>query len=375
VRPVGLGARWNEFKRANGNWVLAGWRARQRHGRGNLNRIVTFALSALVFLNASACRRNRFPWRRYFIGHGHVTKIVSVHHKASAELAPMGASAQESANDQGDLSTPEMDWYPWIKYSSSGRPKAQSALKQRFPEPPGYQRIAVNPETLGEWLRHLPIAAPGTVVNDANGKAAIVTLAGFVAAVVAIDMHAEESADALLRLHAEWRFSKGDRESISYASNSGRMMPFARWIGGERIVLKKQDWDWAVKAAPLSNPTYMDLRNFLDAAYQWTDPSALAIQGKVLDATDVAPGDYFVHAGKDPTLVIVLDVAKNSAGEPALLLAHVASPHQYMYVMRASKQSAWFTPRANQEIAAPGLKPFVWREHHRLPKAMIGKPF
>ncbi len=310
------------------------------------------------------------------MGHGHVTRTANVHRKALTEVAvPAGALAQESPNEQGDLSTPEMDWYPWIKYSPSGRPKAQSALKQRFPEPQGYQRIAVNPETLGEWLRNLPIAAPGTVVNDVNGKAAIVTLAGFVAAVVAIDMHAEESADALLRLHAEWRFSKGDRESISYASNSGRVMPFSRWIGGERIVLKKQDWDWAVKVAPLSNPTYMDLRNFLDAAYQWTDPRALAIQGRVLDATDVAPGDYFVHAGKDPTLVIVLDVAKNSAGEPAMLLGHVASPHQSLYVMRASKESAWFVPRASQEIAAPGLKPFVWKEHHRLPKAMIGKPF
>jgi hypothetical protein len=268
-----------------------------------------------------------------------------------------------------------MDWYPWIKNSPTGRPKAQSALKQRFPEPVGYQRIAVNPETLGEWLRFLPIAAPGTVVTDVNGKPAIVTLAGFVAAVVAMDMHAEESADTLLRLHAEWRYSKGDRDSINYASNSGRLMPFSRWIAGERIVLKKQNWDWGFKAAPLSNPTYMDLRNFLDAAYQWTDPRALAMQGKVLDAADVAPGDYFVHAGKDPTLVIVLDVAKNSAGESAMLLGHVASPHQFMYVMRASKESAWCMPRANQEIAAPGLKPFVWKEHHRLPKAMIGKPF
>lgn len=341
-----------------------------------MNRIVTFAFVVLLSLNASGCRRNRFPLRRYFFGRARVAKIVVADSKPETSAAPpVGAVAQVVVTEQGELATAEMDWYPWIKNSTLGRPKAQSALRQRFVDPQGYQRIAVNPETLGEWLRFLPVAAPGTVVADINGKAAVVTLAGFVAAVVAIDMHAEDSADALLRLHAEWRFSKGDRATINYASNSGRLMPFSRWIAGERIVLKRQDWDWAVKATPLANPTYTDLRNFLDAAYQWTDPRALAIQGKVLDSSDVAPGDYFVHAGKDSTLVIVLDVAKNAAGEPALLLGHVAAPHQNMYVMRASNESAWFKPRPNQEIAAPGLKPFVWKEHHRLPRAMIGKPF
>jgi hypothetical protein len=201
-----------------------------------------------------------------------------------------------------------------------------------------------------------------------------VTAAGFAAAVVAIDMHAEESADTLLRLHAEWRYAKGDRATISYASNTGKLMPFSRWIAGERIVMKKQSWDWAFKAPPLVSPSYSDLRNFLDAAYQWTDPRALAIQGKVLDGTDVAPGDYFVHAGKDPTLVIVLDVAKNAAGDPAMLFGHVAAPHHSMYVMQATKDSPWFMPKPNKEIAVPGLKPFVWKEHHRLPHSMIGKP-
>jgi hypothetical protein len=248
---------------------------------------------------------------------------------------------------------------------------AQSTLSNRFVVPKEFTRTTLEPESIGHWLRMLPLAAPGTVVADANGKPTIATTAGFVAAVVAIDMHAEDSADALLRLHAEWRFSKGKSDKIAYISNSGRAMPFSRWLAGERIVLKKQNWDWAFIATPASGSEYADLRNFLDAAYQWVDPRALAIQGKVLDSTDLEPGDYFVHAGKDPTLVIVLDVAKNVQGEPALLLGHVAAPRQNMYVMRASTESAWFMPRPTKDITAPGLKPFVWKEHHRLPKAML----
>jgi hypothetical protein len=261
--------------------------------------------------------------------------------------------------------------YPWIKNVHEGRPLAQATLLSRFVEPKEYRRVAVDPGTLGHWLRTLPLAAPGTVVQDLNGKPAAATIAGHAAAVVAIDMHAEESADALLRLHAEWQFSSGRSEQISYASNTGRPLPFRRWLAGERIVMKKHGWAWASKAAPATQTSYADLRGFLDAAYQWVDPRALAIQGRVLDAGDVAPGDYFVHAGKDPTLTIVLDVAKNPAGEPALLLGHVAAPHQNMYVMRASAQSVWFMPRATKDIPAPGLRPFFWKEHRRLPKVML----
>ncbi len=285
-----------------------------------------------------------------------------------------GGPAQPAPDGPIDISIPEMDWYPWIKNSNDPRPKAVTILRQRFGDPPGYQRVPVTPESIGEWLRFLPLGPADSPVTDATGKPTLITAAGLAAAVVAIDMHAEESADALLRLHAEWQFWRGNRDRISYASNSGRPMPFNRWISGERIVMKKQSWNWLFKAPPIANPSYGDLRAFLDAVYQWTDPRALAIQGKTYDASDVAPGDYLVHSGKDPTLVIVLDVAKNAAGEPAMLLGHVAAPHQNFYVMRATKDSPWFIPKPNREIAVPGLKPFIWKEHRRLPFAMIGKP-
>lgn len=270
-----------------------------------------------------------------------------------------------------DLDTAEMQAYPWLKHAREGRPLAQGTLLSRFVEPKDYTRVAAEPGSFEHWLRSLPLAAPGTIVQDANGKPALATTAGFAAAVVAIDMHAEESADALLRLHAEWLLSKGQAQRIAYISNTGRPLPFSRWQSGERIVTRRQGWDWAPKSAPATEISYGELRNFLDAAYQWVDPRALAIQGRGLDSTDVRPGDYLVHAGKDPTLCIVVDVASNSSGEPALLLAHVAAPHQNMYVMRASAQSAWFFTRPNRGIAVPGLKPFFWKEHRRLPKAML----
>jgi len=346
-------------------WVLAGCpQNRPRMREGLLIRYTSFALVFLVAVGSSGCKHPGSPFKRYFQRRAHSARTIL----GASNAAPI---AEVMRPHPADLKTSEVDWYPWLKHSRAGQPSVHTPLQNRFATPKDYTRIAVKPGSIGQWLRMLPLTADGTAVQDANGKTALVTSAGHAAAVIDIDMHAEESADALLRLHAEWRFSQGDSGRISYLSNSGRPLPFSRWLSGGRIVMKKRGWDWSPSASPVSQQTYGDLRNFLDAAYQWVDPRALAIQGRALGSDDVEPGDYFVHAGKDPTLVIVLDVAKNASGDPALLLGHVAAPHQNLYVMLASPRSAWLLPRATNDVSPLGVKPFVWKEHRRLPIAYL----
>lgn len=331
---------------------------------GLLVRFTSLALVFLVAVGSSGCKHPGSPFKRCF------------HRRTHSSFTVVGASTvTPKISPVAEVAPPQRpDWYPWRKNSRAGQLPAPVPLQSRFAAPQDFTRVAAKPGSIGHWLRMLPLAAEGTAVQDANGKATLVASAGHAAAVIDIDMHAEESADALLRLHAEWRFSQGEADRIAYLSNSGRPLPFSRWLSGGRIVMKKRGWDWSPSASPASQQTYGDLRNFLDAAYQWVDPRALAIQGRTLGADDVESGDYFVHAGKDPTLVIVLDVAKNANGDPALLLGHVAAPHQNLYVMLASPRNAWLLPRPSNDISPLGVKPFVWKEHRRLPKAYLDSP-
>jgi hypothetical protein len=335
-----------------------------------LARFTSLALVLPVAMGISGCKHPGSPFKRCFHRHTHSALTVLGASAASPSTSPF---ADATRSQPAGLKTLEAE-YPWLKKSRAERIPVYIPLQSRFATPKGYTRIAAKGSSIGHWLRMLPLSAEGTLVQDVNGRATLVASAGYAAAVVDIDMHAEESADALLRLHAEWRFSQGNAGGISYVSNSGRPLPFSRWLSGGRIVMKKRGWDWSPSASPVSQQTYGELRNFLDAAYQWVDPRALAIQGRTLGADDVEPGDYFVHAGKDPTLVIVLDVAKNASGEPALLLGHVAAPHQNLYVMLASPRSEWLLPRPTNDISPLGVKPFVWKEHRRLPKTYLDSP-
>ena len=248
-------------------------------------RLTSLTLLGLLVLCNNSCRS---PLKR-LVPHPRSRSLhnTASHSKPQATTVAVALPPPEPT----DLDTPEMANYPWIRFAKAGRPLAQSTLLGRFVEPKDFTRVTTEPGSFAHWLRALPLAGTGTNVADENGKATVATTAGYAAAVVAIDMHAEESADALLRLHAEWLFSKGNLEGISYVSNSGKPLTFSRWRAGERIVLKKQNWEWLPTAKPATTVDYNSLRNFLDAAFQWVDPRALAIQGKATDAFDVEPGD------------------------------------------------------------------------------------
>jgi len=86
-----------------------------------------------------------------------------------------------------------VDWYPWLNNIRPGQAPVHAPLQSRFATPKDYTRVALKPRSIGQWLRMLPLSAEGTVVQDATRKTALVTSAGYVAAVVDIDMHAEES--------------------------------------------------------------------------------------------------------------------------------------------------------------------------------------
>jgi hypothetical protein len=336
-----------------------------------VNRLLLFAIVTVLSIGTTSCRRHRCALPRCLLRHAKPNKAAE--HVKPAAPKPIAAveSPSPAPAEQSEAALSRYADYPWLKNTSTNRPKAAITLNQRFSEPPHFRRIEVAPGTFSDWIRWLPLAPPGTGVFDAGKDKTVPTEPDqAVAAVAALDVHAEDSSDILLRLHAEWRYSKGSRD-VKYLTNASRVMTLDKWLQGDRIIQRNGDWRWMPSAPPTAEYHYSDLRDFLDAFYPWSDPRALAMQGRVLGPNDVVPGDYFVHAGKDPTLVVVLDVAMNAQGEPAMLLAHVAAPRQSMYVMRASAESAWFMPRPTHDITAPGLKPFVWKEHHRLPKAML----
>ncbi|MBX3183916.1 MAG: hypothetical protein KIT72_07325 [Polyangiaceae bacterium] len=261
--------------------------------------------------------------------------------------------------------------YPWVAAGLVSVPA--EGLEQRITAPPGFSRVALEPATFGAWLRGLPVEPEGTPVRSYAGDT--IRSASSVAAVVALDVgkaDLQQCADAIMRLHAEWRWSTGAREH-RYRSASGLSLEFSRWQRGERLVAEGPKLSW-VPSGRARAADHATLRSFLDAVFAWTNTVALGRQAKAVSFDELRPGDFVVQGGNPGHAVLVLDEARAVDGRRALLLGQSYMPAQSFHVLRAPAQHrlegahpGWFAVAADEVLQTPFWpQPFRWSELRRL---------
>jgi hypothetical protein len=286
-----------------------------------------------------------------------------------------GAAADAgSSAPKTDAAAPDAHRYRWLSADSLKFPAPVDSLQARFPTPPGYQRVAVAPGSFAEWLRGLPLAAPGTPVLNNSGDTVFKGEDDYVAAVVAIDVGAgdlQQSSDAIVRLNAEWLWASDKPDAISYRSASKLDMPFSRWVKGQRLIASGPNVFWVVKGKP-RDATYNDFRQYIDAVMLWTNNISLATRAThVEDPKDLTAGDFFLQTHGKGHALLVLDVAQKPTGERVALLGQaLQSPAQSFHVIRLGKETAWFSMRPPNPVNTPRSAAFSWDELSRLePKA------
>jgi Domain of unknown function (4846) len=240
---------------------------------------------------------------------------------------------------------------------------------------PGYSVFADEAESWSEWLRLLPLAAPGTPVRNHRGEIVVPADDEHVAAVVAIDIgtgNTQQSADVILRLHAEWRWWVSDLRML-YLTDSGAELPLQKWIAGDRLTTVGGEPTWTRQAAPKAELDHADFRAYLDSVLAWSDGRGLLAESVPLDPAGLEPGAFFLHDSHPAEALIVLDVATSPTGKRAMLLAQALNPAESIHVIRPSRESLWFPVRTDQPVLVPRTKPYGWKELRRL-KPLRSRP-
>ena len=261
--------------------------------------------------------------------------------------------------------------YPWLEGDASGMPAPVDTLEQRFPPPPGFTRVPLAPDGFGAFLRTLPLAAKGTPVLSYRGDTIRRDGHPNVAAVVAIDIgkaDLQQCADAILRLHAEFRWSHGHRDQ-AYRTASGQKLEFQRYAAGQRVRVDGNKIE-LVQSAKRADPTHDLFRTWLDDVFGWTNTGALARDGERVALDGLRPGDFFVLTGVPfGHTVLVLDMAKDAAGRRAVLLGQSFVPAQNVHVLRPEPTSVWFVlDEASGALTTPFWDPFPFDSLRRLPE-------
>jgi uncharacterized protein DUF4846 len=272
----------------------------------------------------------------------------------TALLSLSGASRADSADPHAPTRE-ERARYPWLSAERPIRPLAEA-----LPPPSGYSRVPVEEGSFGAWLRGLPLRPSGTPVRDFSGGQVLAGDDGALAAVAELDVgsaNLQQCADSIIRLHAEWLWSRGQKERIAYPFTSGHLASWSRYAAGERARVSGSQVTW-VKGGP-ADGSRAAFRAYLDLVFTYAGTLSLAAKTQRPSREDVRPGDFFVLGGSPGHAVLVLDVARNAEGKRVALLGQGFIPAQDFHVLSPGQDGPWFSLDA-AEVATPFWKPFPW---------------
>jgi hypothetical protein len=231
------------------------------------------------------------------------------------------------------------------------KPTATDRLDARFKAPAGFSRVQNEEGSFGAFLRTLPLLPDGALVVDYRGRP--LYNAGHHPSVVAIvdldigDKDLQHCADVIVRLHAEWRFGKGERD-LTYRAVSGQALSYRGYAAGDRAVAEGNRISMQRMAGAHNADDHVFFRGWLTDVFNWVGTASLERDAsKVAGIADVRPGDFFVKSGSPfGHSVLILDVAKDSKGRTALLLGQSFMPAQSFQILKPASPSpdggVWF---------------------------------
>jgi hypothetical protein len=229
--------------------------------------------------------------------------------------------------------------------------------------PAGFVRIPVAPGSFGAFVRGLPVRAPGIPVRSFAGETIAEGDDPRVFAVAELDVgraDLQQCADSVIRLHAEWLWSRGLASRARYRFVSGDLASFASFAAGDRPVVDGNRVRWERRAKPRTDRT--SYRAFLDVVFAYASTLSLAREMTHIERSELAPGDAFVAPGSPGHAVMVLDVARDARGRRVALLGQGYMPAQDFHVLASGEPglSPWFSVEGEAVPTPFWPKPFAW---------------
>ncbi len=230
-------------------------------------------------------------------------------------------------------------------------------VKTRIKVPEGYIRIKPSSNSFGEYLQNIPVKKDGTKVLLYNGK--IKTPDDVYVAVLDIDVgekDLQQCADAVMRLRAEYLFSKGRYEEIHFNFTNGFNADYVKYAEGNRFKFKGNSVSW--KKTAERDYSYQNFKKYLEIVYTYAGSASLTKElQKVKSLADLEIGDIFIQGGSPGHAVIIIDSAKSKiTGEKIFLLAQSYMPAQDIQILKNpedEKLSPWYSNKILDTLVTP----------------------
>lgn len=232
----------------------------------------------------------------------------------------------------------------FVKYSWEYKMGAQFLIN-RHEVPKGFVLVPVVKNSFGEWLRFLPMKPKGEAIKLYNGKRKFWQAQN--AGVIDIDVGTgdlQQCADAVMRLRAEYLYSRGAYNKIHFNYTSGFKASYSKWREGIKIGVKGNNVFYYKKPSS-TDKTYAGFKKYLTQVYSYAGTFSLNKELVKQPISKISAGDVLIIGGFPGHVVMVMAVAENKAGEKAVLLAQSYMPAQNVHLVKkalATGERVWF---------------------------------
>ncbi len=217
----------------------------------------------------------------------------------------------------------------------------EKTVETRFNLPTNYQRLGVEKNSFGEYLRNFSLKNDKAKVYFYNGEEKINSQQ---VAVLDIDRGTkdlQQCADAVMRLRAEYLFTQKRIQEISFKTFGGVAMSYSKYKQGYR--LSNQGF---IKTKGQDN-SREGFRKYLDMVFSYANTYTLEKEMKtVANLKDLQIGDVFIVSNPSSYghAMIVMDVAENQQNkDKVFLLAQSYMPAQDIHIVKNPKGGAWYS--------------------------------
>lgn len=262
------------------------------------------------------------------------------------------------------ISNPTTDNIPPVSTSSSEHLYnwmenyvANSALSKQIPTPTGYERISLEKASFGTWLRGLPLLPQNAKVMLYNGQEKPYQEGAY--RVLDIDIgkrDLQQCADAIMRLVAEYHYSKKDYAAIHFNYTSGHTIRFSDWSKGKKPIIKGSKVSFSASNNS-HNTSYKNFKKYLTNVYCYAGTASLSKELSSKKVSDISPGDIFIWGNFPGHAVMVMNVAKHKqTGKKIFLLAQSYMPAQSIHVLQNFNDeslSPWYSEDFGAELLTP----------------------
>jgi hypothetical protein len=230
-----------------------------------------------------------------------------------------------------------------------------TALMNRFALPDGYHRMEYEGFDYADWLRYLPLKEKGTKVKYYNGGTKNHDVHEAVLDIDVGTRDLQQCADAVMRLQAEYHYSKKDYNNIHFNYTSGDRVSFDDWRYGKKPKVAGNKVSFTAKNSTANN-SYPNFKKYMNSIFNYAGTASLEKELKTISLADLRPGDVFIQGGFPGHAVIVVDVAENAEKEKIFMLAQSYMPAQDIHILKNLKQtslSPWYSSNFGNTLVTP----------------------